>query len=387
MTENSRQTSGHECTSSTDNPADQPKAPGGSCKKLDSASAPDEKFPERCADSSNGCNCPPKPKAHSACLLDLIEAQTKQITEAERAKQFKSDLEALLGKAKTAAQEYTQDKYDKLVRQWEDQDKEIVELIRKLVCAVPCWRCIVECYVCPLLNDLHNSEQRLYGNGTLYKEVYSLYDLRYWHERDRDAKQRALQRIKNVLTVWEKPSQAIEKNLTDNAKLISEASKALGTDASKVVYDVFMKLVPMHLAIAPPRIGPSPKKTDIDKKYTQFCGCDTGKPDDCCGPDVGEWSFRQRLTGPQPYLVDPKEYFTIICCLVEHRYTPAKDAAASAEAEFQKADNEIKRIKDQLDNSMKIFEKEAKAAIPSTVECSKDQIAQSENPSGQLQSA
>ena len=147
MTENSRQTSGHECTSSTDNPADQPKAPGGSCKKLDSASAPDEKFPERCADSSNGCNCPPKPKAHSACLLDLIEAQTKQITEAERAKQFKSDLEALLGKAKTAAQEYTQDKYDKLVRQWEDQDKEIVELIRKLVCAVPCWRCIVECYV------------------------------------------------------------------------------------------------------------------------------------------------------------------------------------------------------------------------------------------------
>lgn len=389
MNDDKRQQSGHECSSSTDSPADQPTPPEGSCKELEWPKPPEHKLPEKCVDDSSCCKCPPKPKANSNCLQEMIEQQTKQITEAEKAKQFKSDLEALLGKAKTAAQEYTQDKYDKLVKQWEDQDKEIVELIRKLVCAVPCWRCIVECYVCPLLNDLHDAEQRLYGTGALYKEVYSLHDLRYWHERDHDAKQKTFQRVKSVLAVWEKPVQAIEKNLTDNAKLIVDVSKALGTDASKVVYDVFMKLVPMHLATAPPRVGPSPKKTGIDKKYTKFCGCDTGEPDDCCGPDVGkgQWSFRQRLIGPQPYLVDPKDYFSIICCLVEHRYKPAKDDAASAEAEFQKIDNEIKRLKDQIENGIKTFEKDAKAAIPSTVKCCNDQIAQPENSSEQSQSA
>ena len=39
----------------------------------------------------------------------------------------------------------------------------------------------------------------------------------------------------------------------------------------------------------------------------------------------------QRLTGPQAYLIDPLSYLTIVCCLVEKRYAPAKEAAACVE--------------------------------------------------------
>ena len=37
--------------------------------------------------------------------------------------------------------------------------------------------------------------------------IYSLYDLRHWHERNRDAKKRVFDRVKSVLAVWEKPAR------------------------------------------------------------------------------------------------------------------------------------------------------------------------------------
>ena len=366
MSDYKRQQTPYECPPPKE-PADQPHPAGGKCKELPTNTPPVLNPPARCPDPSPPCNCPTKPGSNSNCLEDLIEKQTEQITVAEKAKAFKADLEVLLGKARAASQEYTRDRYEKLVKQWDEQDREIAELIRKLVCAVPCWRCIIECHVCTLLNELHYAEQWLYGDGSLYSEVRNLYDLRYWHERDLDAKQRTFQRIKSVLAVWEKPAQTIEKLLADEAKLIAEAGKSLGTEAGKVVYDVFLRLVPMHLAIATP--SGSSWTTKIGKEYTEFCACDMGTPDYCCGPDVGKWSLRQRLIGPQPYLVDPNDYFTIICCLVENRYWPAKDAVAAAEAASQKRDNEIKRRKDQIENALKSFEKDAKGAIPSVINC------------------
>jgi hypothetical protein len=292
------------------------------------------------------------------------------MTVADKAKAFKTELEALQTKARAASQEYSTDKYGKLLKQWQEQDRQIAELIRKLVCAVPCWKCVIECYVCSLLNELHYSEVWLYGDGTFCSDVHNLYDLRYWLERDLEAKQRRFQRIKSVLAAWEKPAQTIEKVLQDNAKLIADAEKALGTDSSKVVYDVFLKLVPMHLAIAPPAKD-ADTTTKIDKKYTEFCGCDTGTPDDCCGPDVGELSLRERILGPQPYLIDPNDYFNVLCCLVKERYLPAKDKVADAEAAFQARDNEIKRRLAQIADALKpgAFEKAAKAAIPATIDC------------------
>jgi hypothetical protein len=120
----------------------------------------------------------------------------------------------------------------------------IAELIRTLVCALPCWRCVIECYVCPLLNDLHYAEQWLYGDGTLYADVHNLHDLHYWHTRNKEVHERRFNRIKAVLAAWEKPAQTIEKALNDNQALIDAACKLVGTDPGKAVYDVFLKLVP-----------------------------------------------------------------------------------------------------------------------------------------------
>lgn len=351
---------GTQCPPS-DDPADQPNDPGGTCGELPKDEPPKLDEPVKCQ-SDPQCNCPTPPGGMANCLDALIAKQAKEISEADRAKAFKADLEALLQNAKAATADYTPDKYKKLVAEWERLDGDIVELIRKLVCAVPCWWCLIECYICPLLYEVRYRKQLLDGDGKLYGEVHSLHDLRYWHDRNRDGKKRALARIKAALAAWEKPTQTIENILAENAKLISDASKLLAPDAAKLVYDVFLRIVPMHLAIAPP--ASSGKVTKIAKKYTQICECDEGKPDDCCGPDVGESSLRQRPIGPLPYLIRPGDYFEVICCLVTQRYLPAKEAWSAAESAYESVDTQIKRLTVEIDDKMKSFEKNAKAALP-----------------------
>lgn len=356
------------CNKPDVDPADQPKPPVGSdkCDPIPPTKPPVWKEPEPCPIDPY-CNCPPGPSTDPNCLEKMISDKAGQLAAAEKDKTFKADLEALLAKANTAKGEYNRDKYDKLVKQWVEQDEQICELIRKLVCALPCWRCVIECYVCPFINRMNEAEARLKWDPTKYPEAFNRYDLLHWHTRDKAVKEQRFNRIKSVLAAWEKPAQTIEKALTDNAKLIAEANKAIGTDASKVAFDVFMKLVPLHLAIAPP--DGSKWETCIDKKYTEFCKCDMQCPDDCCGPDVGEWSIRQRLVGPQPYLIDPDQYLSLICCIVEKRYGPAQKELTDADGELLKIENAIKRDKDAVENGLKSFDKDAKGAIPSVVLC------------------
>ena len=346
----------------SDNPADLPNDPGGDCEPFPEDTPPKLPDPPKCPDPPSECHCPTPPPTGTNCLDELIEIQNREISEAERAKVFKAELETLLKQANAVKLDYTQEKYDKLVKEWVRLDGEIKELIRKLVCAVPCWRCLIECFICPLINDIRDREYRLYGDGTLYTTVNSLQDMRYWRERNLDAKKRVLDRIKAVLKAWETPAQTIEKVLADNAKLIADAGKLLAPDAAKVVYDVFLKLVPLHLAIAPP--ASAGVGTAIDKQYTEFCECDEGVPDDCCGPDVGVLTVRQRLIGPQPYLVKPSDYFPIICCIAKQRYLPANAAYAAAKSEFEIVDAQVKRLTGEMDEKLKALEKTAKAALP-----------------------
>jgi hypothetical protein len=357
---------GHECPPPAEDPAEQPKPPGDECQPLPETTPPTFEDPEKCKPDP-ACKCPVPPGNDENCLEKLIAEQTKEITAADKAKTFKADLEALLAKAKVASADYTQDKYLKLVKQWEEQDAQIAELVRKLVCAVPCWRCIIECYVCTLLYEIQFAQKKLQGDGTWCTEVHDLQDLLYWYTRDRAVKQRTFTRIKDVLAVWEKPAQTIAKALTDNAKLIADLGKLLGSEATKVVYDVFLELIPLHLAIAPP--ADSGYVTKIGKQYTEFCQCGEPEPDDCCGPNVGEPSLRQRLIGPQPYLINPADYFKVICCLVLKRYGPAKDQLGKADAAVITTENEIKRLTAFVDSSLKNFDATARGAIPTVVDC------------------
>lgn len=154
---------GHDCPPSVD-PAPQPKPPGDKekCAKLPESQEPELKEPDKCPDPPSSCNCPPKPTSN--CLEDLITNQPPPPPADDQAK-FRKDLAALLDTAKKASQEYTADKYKELVDKWVKLDADIAELIRKFECAVWCWPCVLECYVCPLLNQLHDAEKRLYDDG------------------------------------------------------------------------------------------------------------------------------------------------------------------------------------------------------------------------------
>ncbi len=369
MTDYTRKHPGHECPPPPEHPAKQPVPPKEEekCEPIPETRPPDLKPPDKCPPPDSCCKCPTTPETPPSCLEELIALQGAELDANDNASKFKKELETLLEKAKTARQAYTRDAYEDLVEEWLRQDVLIAELIRKLTCAVPCWECILDCHVCPLLNELHYAEKWLYNDGHLYTEVHDLFDLRYWHTRDQAIKKRTLDRITGILASWEKPVTTIGDALKANKALHDAANAVIGTEPGKAIYDVFLRLIPMHLAIAPPA-GPN-TTTRIDKKYTKFCTCDDRKPEWCCGINVSERSLRQRLIGPQPYLIDPNKYFDLICCLVKNRYAPAQIAFNRADAELKAVQIRIESFEKALKDWPKDFEKNAKGAIPSVINC------------------
>jgi hypothetical protein len=360
----------YDCPPPPDHPAPQPKPPanGSTCEPITPTTPPELKPPPPCPPDPL-CKCP-KPPSTPECLEKLIVKHTADTANADKATQFKGQLDDLLKEAKAASQKYTRTKYDELVKRWVEQDVNISMLLSRLVCIVPCWRCVIECYVCPLLTQLRDAEILLYDNDKLYGDVNDLYDLQYWHTRDKGIKDRRVARIEAVLNVWTDepgPAGTIENVLNETKELAGAISTAMGKEPAKALYDAFFKLIPRHLAIAPPA---TLVKTKIEEEFTQFCGCDLGEPDDCCGPDVGKLTFRQRLVGPLPYLVDPNEYYKLICCIVEQRFEPAKKAAWTAESALASVTARIATLTERLGPQWKtMFETDAKGAIPGEIDC------------------
>jgi hypothetical protein len=358
------------------------------CEKLPEP-PPVPKVPER-GKCPQHCDCPEPPGGPpSSCLDDLIRSQSIVVTKADRAKAFVEELTEILGKVTAAQADYTQVRYAALLDTWTKQDTAIAELIRKLVCAVPCWDCLLDCNLCPQLVEIRALEERLNGTGPLTKKVYSLIDLLAWHERNVWNMQARVDRIKRVLSAWEKPADALADALDKNQTLIDDTSKIIATDPAKAIFDVFMTLVPRHWAIRPiGKLKSGEVKTAILPKYLDFCDCtdeacehgdkstddqraqhqrtqqrnepkddceeeepdpnrcdcDDGVPDDCCGPDVGVLSLRVRLLPPLPYLVEPAKFPDIICCLTRERLAPASDQLATAQADRAATAAEIERV-------------------------------------------
>lgn len=374
MNTDRRQSSGHEwCPPPTGDPAKQPVPPGSGehCDPCAPNTPPKCDKPDDCPKTDCECKCPSKRTPRPTCLDRASNRQKRIIAAGDKAKAYLAYLQAYQTSAKAARQDYTRDKYHKLLKQWEEQDRNVAELIRKLVCAVPCWECIIECYVCPIIEELHNLDLWLNRKSTLFDgrtTLDNLYDLQYWRVRDKALTDARLARIKAVLDAWDKPASKIEAILANDQTLIDSCNKALGTAPGSVIYDVFLTLVPMHLAVAPPTT--SGKITKIDQRYTKFCDCDKGDPEVCCGPDTGVPSLRERLIGPQPYLIDPERYFDLICCLVEKRFEPAREAAVQADADAAEIDNDITTITSQLtDAAIKALVGGAKSSIPSVIDC------------------
>jgi hypothetical protein len=296
----------------------------------------------------------------------LIKDQAGLLTEADRAKSFKEDLERIQKNVISAQQKYTVEKRKALLDKWNAADTQISDLINKVVCAVPCWECLIECRICPLLYSIQELEDRLYGTGTLTTEVYSLYDLRNWQDRNLVARKEVFDRINAVLVAWSDPAETIGKALDGNQTLIEAINKNMATDPATALYDIFMRVVPMHWAIRPRNA-----QSKIDKKYVNICNCYSLEADDCCGPDAGRLTVHWRLLGPQPYLVEVDKLFEIICCLATQRYGPAKQALAKAEAELSKTDSSIAKAKSDIESKKKSLPADFKLGLDNPPDCGK----------------
>lgn len=366
--------------SSTDTNADTTKCgkdpaaqPHGKVPDKDCTKKPYEKEPPTLAPTpevcKTCCSCPPAPEPDKGCLDDLIRAEAATAAIGEEAKKSKADLEAFLAKMKAASAKYTPEAYTDLIKRWQDNDKLICEVIRKLLCNIPCWWCVIECEICPLINAIAADERRLKGTNLLYTSTNSLYDQRYWWWREREIQADAFDRVNKVMLAWQDPFTTIDAVLKANLADATAANtgKMLGPELNKLLFDLFFRIVPLHLAIAPPA---EVAVTCVQKKFVELCGCDKpSNPDDCCGPNIGPLTVRERLVGPQPSLIKPELFPDLICCLATNAYRPAKEALAKANAAFTAVDAEITSLKAGIDAHIKSLPADAKIRLGKPIEC------------------
>ena len=89
------------------------------------------------------------------CLEELISDKASKLAAAEKAQSIQGgSRSAARLKRRRRRQEYTRDKYEKLVEAVGRAGRTDRGLIASLSVRVPCWRCVIECYVCPLINGL-----------------------------------------------------------------------------------------------------------------------------------------------------------------------------------------------------------------------------------------
>lgn len=331
------------------------------CKPLVAPDPPKMPDPESCPQP---CCCPPGPGGDGGTCLDtLITEQSQMADKAALAKDFADELRALQAKIVAARATYTRAKYEALLKDWSEQDNAIGKLADDVACSVKCWKCLLECRLCPLLYDIRALERRLNGTGVFASSVDTLRELAHWHERNRDERQAVVDRIKVVLAAWEDPAKELEDALVANKALIDSVRAMLSTDAPGAIYTLFVKLIPAHWAIRP---------RDQDSKvesFVEICTCGEVPPDDCCGPDTAAGTSLQRLLPGLPYFVDPNGLAAILCCLVTDRYLPAKNLLAEAHAQFENAKQEVERTAALIKAKTEALEATFRAELPTPIEC------------------
>lgn len=331
------------------------------CQPLVAPDPPKMPDPETCPQP---CCCPPGPGGGGGTCLDpLITEQSQLADKAALAKDFADELRALQAKIISARTNYTSEKHKALLKDWQDQDKAIGKLAADVACSVGCWKCLLECRLCPQLNEIRALERKLNGTGVYAKTVDTLQEQAAWFERSRNERQAVVDRIKDVLAAWEDPAKVLEDALTADKALIDTVRGLLSTDAPGALYALFVQLIPTHWAIRPRGV-----KSEVED-YVELCTCGETPPDDCCGPDTASGTSLQRLPKPLPYLVDPNGLSDILCCLVTQRYLPAKNLLSEAHAKFENAKQEVERTIALIKSKTEGLEAAFKAELPTPIDC------------------
>lgn len=285
---------------------------------------------------------------------DLIDGISGTLASAAVQKDLKAELAGFLQKARGAADKYTVQKYNELVKRWKEQDKQIAELINLLKAQPDWYEGLSE--VCPALFDpIMELGEQLEGSqpGQPDDKAFvglGLYWKRIWQLGMRDSLKRYYERQGATLRAWENPAAALEKILADNAGLIAEARKTIGQQpAPTLVFDLFVKLVPMHLYIKPRNETPTvqPIRTVLPGTEPWKASCEFGA---------------QRLIGYKPTLIEPKDYPGKYEDVLGIYYDAVLELAA-AESELKITEDAIARSEKQIDERLNAVDKDAKAAL------------------------
>jgi hypothetical protein len=330
------------------------------------------------------CCCPSVATSKPLCLDNLIRDEAVAINKGEQARKFKADLEALLGKLKGATLDYTADSYKDLKARWKTEDEAIVCLIGSVQCALPCWWCVIECEICPLVNEIHGLELELSGEYLLPNEaaaataaatttttcLKSIYDQRYWWWREKIRRQALVDHVANVMKSWEAPFKTIDGILKANSEIIKTITSALNIDQKKDIGKYLFELVRLvrqHMAIAPPA---SVVPTGIEKRYVELC-CWDNSPElhSCCGVVIRLPTVLDRVIGALPYLIDPALYPDLVCCLATKVYQPAKRSAVDADSQYADLDSQVKTIEAAIPAQIGSLPADAKLRLAKTIEC------------------
>lgn len=343
-----------------------PQDPYKSCEGPTDWTAPEPPKPQPC---EQPCCCPSDPGGGSSdCLQSVITEESKKIAAADQAKAFVDVLGQIQKSANDAKGKYTRSVYESLRDGWIKFDGDLLlRVTKQLECTIRCWECVVECRLCPLLKAIRDRQLVLDGKvDNLPKSVDSLRELLCWHQRNVAFRQADFDRVNGVLTAWvTDPVGKLQKAMADNIDLAGKILDTMATDNVGALWNIFMRLLPLHMAIAP-----RGQKSAIDPAYLTICdNCDPDDPTWCCTVHVGERSIRQQLIGPVPYIVDPDRYPDVICCLVTQRYQKASVLLAKAKAEYAEVQSRIERVTTEIGDRKKSLADDFKGDLTTPIDC------------------
>lgn len=279
----------------------------------------------------------------------LLDQVAKELTafEAKKLADLKKELEQVRDKKKTAIEEYSKD--HKLLREkWCAQQQIIERLVASLKCAFPGekWKEILADCLCCRLADEKNLAEKIRQRIKCCRGPKE----RAWEEK-KDLMTAAKARLDTLIAMTTK----IKAQLGDNDKLIDEVKQLLGGNSqADALYVMFVKLLPLHVALRPDDVSAECKRFGADDTVESLCkdvACPNNYPDDgaCEEKASPTEETKPPARRPVPWILLPEALGDEINCAAED-YRKAKNAAADAEAKYKDGPDDIESLRKDLAN-------------------------------------
>lgn len=295
---------------------------------------------EKPADQSDKC----------PSLEDMLKQVEKDIAafEARKLAQIKKDIDAFMPKKAAVVKEYT-DKYPGLNDRWVQQNAQVADLWKAILCHVPDWKEIAEDCICKKLKEIDDLADDI--DTTCKKGP---------NELARDIAKAAADAAKAKLDALIANTQRVDAALTANGKLIAELQGLLnGKERSVAIWGFFFVLAPLHVQLT--------SETATDDCKNVLKGLPT--PDEICGctPATTATSgsgghASSDAAHDYPWLIDPKHFAAAIDCAWSE-LRAKNEKLGEAENVFANAADDLASKTKKLADLRKALEAEIKKCL------------------------